>query len=115
MLSEALYSLEKTDGPRMQALGAHVCIVTLSAKITMPGACRRVIDVLGQFDAFGELNSRTRMPTDVLVDNAGHRTNTKIARHLPVTRVLRGSRERGALAAKLPSQPFGRTALRPAA
>jgi len=72
VLSEALYSLEEADGPRMQALGTRVCIVTLGAKIAMPRACRRVIDVLGQLDAFGELNSRTWIPTDLVVDNAGH-------------------------------------------
>jgi hypothetical protein len=81
----------------------------------MPRACRRVIDVLGQFDALGEFNSRTWIPTDVLVENAGHRTNTEIARQLPVTRVLRGLRQQGTPAAKLPSQRFGRTVLRPAA
>lgn len=108
VISEALYALQEADAAALRALGARVCIVTLSAKIAMPKSCRRVIDVLGQFDAFGELNSRTRIPTDRVVENAGHHTNTEIAWHLPVTRVLTALREEGSLA------PAARRSARPA-
>jgi hypothetical protein len=98
VISEALYALQEDDGPAMQALGARTCIVTLGAKIAMPRACRQVIDVLGQFDSFGELNSRRWIPTDRVVENAGHHTNTEIPWHLPVTRVLEELRAEGSLA-----------------
>lgn len=98
VISEALYALQEDDGRALQALGARTCIVTLSAKIAMPRACRQVIDVLGEFDSFGELNSRTWIPTDRVVANAGHHTNTEIPWHLPVTRVLADLRAEGSLA-----------------
>jgi hypothetical protein len=89
--------------------------VTLGAKFAMPSACRPVRDVLCQLDAFGEPNARTWIPTDLVVDNAGHHTNTEIAWHLPVTRVLKQRREQDALPVPVTSRRIGRRVLRPAA
>jgi len=97
VLSEALFTLEQADGARVRELGDRLRIVTLSAKITMPRAFRLVVDVLGQFDGFGTFNSRAAIPTDVVVPNAGHHTNTELPWHLPVASVLRELRERGVL------------------
>ena len=83
MLSEALFTLDQVDHPRLREIGEKTCIVTLSAKIAMPPACRHVIDVMGQLDAFGVFNSRPDIPTDVTVRDAWHHTNTDLPWHLP--------------------------------
>jgi hypothetical protein len=88
VLSEALFTLDHVDHPRLREIGEKTCIVTLSAKIAMPPACRHVVDVMGQLDAFGVFNSRPDIPTDVTVPGAWHHTNTDLPWHLPVTSVL---------------------------
>ena len=70
-----LFTLEQADAALLSELGNHLFIVTLSAKITMPWACRNVVDVLGQLDGFGAFISRQAIPTDVIVPGAGHHTN----------------------------------------
>jgi hypothetical protein len=99
VIAEALAALAEAQPQRLRALGAALAIVTLSAKIAMPVGCRHVIDVMGQFDAFGLLNSRPDIPTDEWVPNAWHHTNTELPGHLPVTQVLAGLRARGRLRA----------------
>ena len=97
VLSEALFTLEQADAALLSELGNRLFIVTLSAKITMPWACRNVVDVLGQLDGFGAFNSRQAIPTDVIVPGAGHHTNTELPWHLPVSSVIADLRERGIL------------------
>ena len=81
-------SLDQVDRPRLREIGEKTCIITLSAKIAMPSACRHVIDVMGQLDAFGAFNSHLDIRTDVTVPAAGHHTNTDLPWHFPVTSVL---------------------------
>jgi hypothetical protein len=88
VISEALFTLDAVDDARLRKIGEETCIVTLSAKIAMPLACRRVIDVMGQLDGFGAFNSRVDIATDVTVPGAWHHTNTDLSWHLPVTSVL---------------------------
>ena len=97
VLSEALFTLDQVDRPRLREIGEKTCIITLSAKIAMPSACRHVIDVMGQLDAFGTFNSHLDIPTDVTVPAAGHHTNTDLPWHLPVTSVLADLQRSGQL------------------
>lgn len=88
VLSEALYALRETDRAAFGKLAADVCVVTFSARIAMPRELKRVIDVMGELDTFGALNSRPDIPVDVSVPGAWHHTNTRLPFHLPVTKVL---------------------------
>lgn len=97
VLSEALFALQAANPARLRTLGEQTRIVTLSAKIAMPLACHHVIDVMGQFDVLGLLNSRLDIRTDIEVPRVGHHTNTDLLFHLPVTASLRQLREDGRL------------------
>jgi hypothetical protein len=90
ILSEALYRLLDRHEARARALAEIARIVTLSARIYMPRPFRNIVDVMGEFDWFGEINSRQDLNVDVTVKGAFHHTNTEIPAHLPVTRTLRG-------------------------
>jgi hypothetical protein len=64
VISEALYQLRSSDPQRAVELGNAMQIVTISARIAMPPICKNVIDVMGEWDWFGGLNSRpTLRPT----------------------------------------------------
>ena len=88
VVSEALYELKRRDPDRIRRLADHAAVVTVSAKIAMPGPIRKVIDVMGGADWFGGFNSRLDIATDHLVPGAGHHTNTELPGHLPVTETL---------------------------
>ena len=88
VISESLCELDAADAARLAALAANVHVVTVSARIAMPPSFRRVTDVMGALDGFGELNSRRSIPADVKVPGAWHHTNTELPVHLPVTRTL---------------------------
>lgn len=75
VLSEALYALVSDDAPRAQERADATRIVTVSAKIGMPSPFADVIDVMGQFDGFGALNSRPDLGTEYVVPLAWHSTN----------------------------------------
>jgi hypothetical protein len=89
VISEALYRLKTHDAARLRALAAQLLLVTVSAKIAMPPDFRHIVDVMGQIDGFGALNSRWDLGTEVSVPNAWHHTNTELPMHLPVTATLR--------------------------
>lgn len=89
VLSEALYALKQTAPRRLAALGQTARIVTFGARITMPPAFADVVDVIGEFDWYGEINSRPRIETDIRVPRAGHSTNTDLPLCLFVTRTLK--------------------------
>jgi hypothetical protein len=94
ILSEALFGLKRTAPQQLKKLSGSVQIVTVSAKVAMPVDFNgeQVIDIIGQLDGFGALNSRPDIPTDVRVPLAWHHTNTDLALHLPVTSTLRAMR-----------------------
>jgi hypothetical protein len=89
VLSEALNGLVRPK-PARASLAKIQRIVTLSAAIFMPGAFKhgQIIDVMGDWDVLGRLNSSPEVAIDRPIPHAGHHTNTKIFGHLPVRTVL---------------------------
>jgi hypothetical protein len=75
VISEALYWLRERDRARAEAIGESCGVVLFSAKVGLPPAMGRVVDVIGEYDAFGELNSRPDIPADYVVPHATHTTN----------------------------------------
>ncbi|MEL6542412.1 MAG: hypothetical protein AAFQ34_13555 [Pseudomonadota bacterium] len=90
VISEALYALRADDPDRFTKVAAEVPIVTFGARIAMPRQVETVIDVMGDMDSFGAMNSRPDLNIDVTVPSAWHHTNTKLPFHVPVTKVLEG-------------------------
>jgi len=90
VLSEALFALVRRAKADRRPVPAETLIVTMSAAITMPPAFHTIVDVMGDWDWFGRLNSDAAIPIDVAVPRAWHHTNTELENHLPVTEVLRG-------------------------
>ena len=88
VLSEALYALARYDGPDLP-IAPDTRIVTVSAVIAMPPVFTDIVDVMGQWDWFGALNSRAGIPVDVSVPQAWHHTNTELPYHLPVTETFK--------------------------
>jgi hypothetical protein len=94
VISEALYALRdaEADG-HLGDLG----IITVSAAIAMPPRYRKIIDVMGEVDWFGEMNSNMAIGVEYRPKNAWHHTNTELDWHLPVREVMSAlRRERGA-------------------
>lgn len=89
VLSEALYALKLDDPKRLRKLTGGLRVVTFGSRITMPPECRNVVDVIGEFDWFGEINSRPLIDSDVRVPYAGHSTNTGFPGSLSVTKILK--------------------------
>lgn len=89
VLSEALYELRDKDRERLKALAAGTNIVTVSATIAMPPAFKEVVDVIGEWDWFGGINSRSTIKPDVVVPRAWHHTNTDLSWSLNVTETFR--------------------------
>ena len=91
VISEALYGLKDADPARLRELGRRARIVTVSAKIAMPSECTRIVDVMGQIDGFGALNSRWDLGTEVTVPMAlaphQHRPADAPARHEDAARL----------------------------
>ncbi len=75
VLSEALYAIAEERPDFAEELAARSRIITVSAKVGMPSVFRDVVDVMGEWDWFGALNSRPDIPADITVPNAWHSTN----------------------------------------
>lgn len=75
VLSEALYAITEERPDLAERVSARSRIITISAKVGMPSAFRDVIDVVGEWDWFGALNSRPDIPADLVVPHAWHSTN----------------------------------------
>jgi hypothetical protein len=89
VLSAALHDLSRQDEARAAKLAEGTKIVTIGTRIAMPPIFSDVIDVIGEWDWFGEMNSRPFIAADRRVPHAGHHTNTDLHSHLPVTSVLK--------------------------
>lgn len=89
VLSEALYSIREEEPARLRSMAGGLRIVTFGGRITMPPDCRDVVDVIGELDWFGEINSRPQIASDIRVPLAGHATNTDFAGALQVTKILK--------------------------
>jgi hypothetical protein len=88
VLSAALHNLWKQDEGRTTELARHTKIVTIGTRIAMPPVFTDVVDVMGEWDWFGEINSRAFIHADRRVEHAWHHTNTDLGGHLPVTITL---------------------------
>ena len=82
VLSEALYAICETAPARFAALTEESDIITVSARVQMPRAAWRIVDVIGALDAFGALNSTPGIGADIEVPLASHHTNTELPFHL---------------------------------
>lgn len=89
VLSAALHDLARTDPSHAELLAGQTKIVTFGSRIAMPPLFPDVVDVMGAWDWFGEINSRSFIPADQSIPNAGHHTNTDLPNHMPVTATLR--------------------------
>jgi len=89
VISEALFQMRALDAVRLKQIAKQLLIVTVSAKIAMPPDFEHIVDIIGQIDGFGALNSRWDLGTEVTVPFAWHHTNTELPMHLPVTETLR--------------------------
>jgi hypothetical protein len=88
VISEALYELERQ--PAGKPIPADkFWIVTVSAAVAMPKRYKKIIDVMGTIDGFGAMNSSPGIAVEKRCPLSWHHTNTEIAFHLPVTKVLR--------------------------
>ena len=94
VISEALYALRDAEA---DAHLADIGIITISAAIAMPPRYRKIIDVMGDVDWFGAMNSNMAINVEYRQKNAWHHTNTELMCHLPVREVMSAlRRERGA-------------------
>ncbi|NEI71447.1 hypothetical protein GR212_17855 [Rhizobium lusitanum] len=89
VLSAALHNLWKQDEARVSELAKNTKIVTIGTRIAMPSVFTDVVDVMGEWDWFGEINSRPFIHADQRIPQAWHHTNTDLGGHLPVTTTLR--------------------------
>lgn len=88
VIAEALADLAQIDPDRTNELAETVKIVTFSARPSLPEPFSDVVGVMGEWDWFGEINSRQPGVKHALVPKAMHHTNTELPNHLPVTSVL---------------------------
>lgn len=88
VIADALYALKASDPGRIETLANTARIVTFGGRIKMPEAFTDVIDVVGELDWFGELNSRPKIAADIKVPFCGHSTNTDLPAALQVTKIL---------------------------
>lgn len=98
VISEALFALAEIAPERAEALAKTLRIVTIGARVPMPAPFRSAISIIGEYDSYGQMNSRDGEEATILVPNAGHHTNTEIPYHLDVTNAV-------AKALKLPLEP----------
>jgi hypothetical protein len=107
VISEALYTIEAIDDAQARALAGRTCIVTVSARIGMPAAFRDVLDIMGEYDWFGALNSRPDIPADIVVRGAWHSTNPEfpLGMGIRVTDTLRRALQAGGAQRSLPYGP----------
>lgn len=89
VIADALHAIEASDPGRLETLVNTALVVTFGGRIKMPEAFTEVIDVVGELDWFGEMNSRPKIATDIKVPLCGHSTNTDMPTALSVTKILR--------------------------
>ncbi len=89
LVAEAFDAMAENDPVRLASLARQLQVVIFGARIALPRPLRDVIDVMGELDWFGEMNSRAEIPADRRIPGAGHHTNTELPGHLPVTSILR--------------------------
>ncbi len=105
VIADALYALKGSDPGRIETRANTARIVTFGGRIKMPEAFTDVIDVVGELDWFGELNSRPKIATDIKVPFCGHSTNTDLPGALRVTSILGDILSGEATATPAPAAP----------
>lgn len=105
VIADALYALKGTEPGRIETLANTARIVTFGGRIKMPEAFTDVIDVVGELDWFGELNSRPKIATDIKAPFSGHSTNTDLPGALRVTSILGDILSGGAASTSAPAAP----------
>ena len=95
VVADALYSLQREDRARSDAVGESVAIIQISARVKMPRSCRHVTEAIGRWDLIGDFAMRREAPAAVTVPDAWHHTNTDLYGHVPVTRVVKELLARG--------------------
>jgi hypothetical protein len=108
VISEALFALEHAG---LAQPADDTWIVTISAAITMPRRYTNIVDVMGEVDWFGAMNSRPGVDIEERPRLAWHHTNTELPMHLPVRDVFRDLVSRRGLS--LERRPAARRARRP--
>jgi hypothetical protein len=88
VIADALNALKASDPARLEVLANTARIVTFGGRIKMPDAFADITDVVGEFDWFGELNSRPKIATDIRVPFSGHSTNTDLPGAIKVTKII---------------------------
>ena len=89
VVSEALFELEKTKAwPLNGGFRDDAWIITVSAAVGMPHRYTNVIDVMGNIDWFGAVNSLPFSSIEKVCYPCWHHTNTQLLFHLPVTRAF---------------------------
>lgn len=88
VIADALHAIKASDPGRLETLVNTARVVTFGGRIKMPEAFTEVIDVVGELDWFGEMNSRPKIATDIKVPLCGHSTNTDMPTALSVTKIL---------------------------
>jgi len=83
VLAEALESLVEVSPERAKDLAETTQIVTLSAVIKMPRPFKKIIDIIGNCDPLGTLNSIWGLPIEHKLKGVGHHTNTELAAFWP--------------------------------
>lgn len=89
MISEALFGLEGVAPARAHAVGQTATVITVSACIYMPPFCQTVIDIIGDRDFLGALNSNWLIPPDKVIAGASHSTDRTRRDSINVPEVLR--------------------------
>jgi hypothetical protein len=89
VLSEGIYLLETAAGGTARALADDAWLIKFSAAVAMPPRFRNSIDVMGDIDWFGAINSRPGMTVEKRFPLSWHHTNTELPLHLPVTQACR--------------------------
>lgn len=115
VLSAALHDLCKQDETRIATLARNVKIVTIGTRIAMPPTFSDVVDVMGEWDWFGEINSRPFIHADRRIAHAWHHTNTDMNGHLPVTSTLREILATSPMATEIQGKEHGAETAREAA
>jgi hypothetical protein len=88
VLSEGIYMME-TLGDTGRALSDNTWLIKFSAAVAMPPRFQNSIDVMGDIDWFGAINSRPGMAVEKRCHLSWHHTNTELPLHLPVTQACR--------------------------
>jgi hypothetical protein len=88
VISEALYSIATGRTKVAKFVPNDLWIVKVSAAVALPESFANSVDVMGDFDWLGAMNSRFPLGIELKWNSAWHHTNTDLPFHLPVTKAF---------------------------